>query len=151
MKEDPLKDDWIHLIKEDMLKFNMDITDEAISKMSKTDFKKIVNSKMRISVFEKFENMKQGHSKVRDIIHSGLLYPQPYITNPKLTNKQTSLSFNLRNSCANEFKSNFSTSSCPDCKTNSDTQPHALLCSKLKKKVHEERGPAQIECCGLGK
>ena len=42
MKEDPLKDDWIHLIKEDMLKFNMDITDEAISKMSKTDFKKIV-------------------------------------------------------------------------------------------------------------
>ena len=51
MKEDPLKDDWIHLFKEDMLKFNMDITDEAISKMSKIYFKKIVKLKMRISVF----------------------------------------------------------------------------------------------------
>ena len=106
--------------------------------MSKIDFKKIVKSKMRISVFETLENMKQGHSKVKDIIHSGLLYPQPYLTNPMFTNKQTSLLFNLRSSCVNEFKSNFFTSSCPVCKTNSDTQQHALLCGEIKKYMKKE-------------
>ena len=30
MIEDPLKDDWINLIKKDMLKNNIDISDEAI-------------------------------------------------------------------------------------------------------------------------
>ena len=30
MKEDPLKDDWINLIKEDMIKFNIDFSDEEI-------------------------------------------------------------------------------------------------------------------------
>ena len=35
MKKDHLKDKWIHLIKEDLLKFSMDINDEAIKKISK--------------------------------------------------------------------------------------------------------------------
>ena len=138
MKEDPLKDDWINLIKEDMIKFNIDFSDEEISKMNKIYFRKIVKSKMRKYVFETLETMKQGHSKVRDIIHGGLLYPQPYLTNPMFSNKQASLLLNLRSSCVNEFKSNFFTSSCPVCKINSDTQQHALLCTELKKYIKKE-------------
>ena len=46
---------------------------------------------MRKYVFETIETMKQGHSKVQDIIHGGLLYPQPYLTNPMFSNKQASL------------------------------------------------------------
>ena len=40
MKENPLKDDWIHLIYEDMTKFNIYLSDEQTSLLSKQDFKK---------------------------------------------------------------------------------------------------------------
>ena len=62
---------------------------------------------MRKTVFIELENMKQGHSKVRDIQHYGLKYPQPYLSNPLFTNKQTSLLFNLRSRSVNEFKKTF--------------------------------------------
>ena len=37
---------------------------------------------MRKSVFVTLEDIKQGHSKVRDILHTGLNHPQDYLTNP---------------------------------------------------------------------
>ena len=80
MKENTLKDDWIHLIYEDMNKFNINLSDEQISLLRKQDFKKIVKSKMRKTVFIELENIKQGHSKVRDIQHYGLKYPKPYLS-----------------------------------------------------------------------
>ena len=52
MKDAPLKDDWIYLVEEDKIKFNIDLSDEVISKMGKGDFKKIIKSNMRKSVFK---------------------------------------------------------------------------------------------------
>ena len=72
MKENPLKDDWIHLIYEDMTKFNIYLSDEETSLLSKQDFKKIVKSQIRKTVFIELEYIKQGHSKVRDKQHYGL-------------------------------------------------------------------------------
>ena len=91
---------------------------------------------MRKNIFETLETMKQGHSKVRDIIHGGLLYPQPYLTNPMFSNKQASL--NLRSSRVNKLKNNFFTRSCPVCKINSDTQPHALLFTELNNYIKKK-------------
>ena len=85
----------------------MDITDEAILKISMIDFKKIVKWKIRISLFETLENIKQGHSKKMDILHFGIVYPQPYLTTQKFTSNQASKLFYFWNNCVNEFKSNF--------------------------------------------
>ena len=93
---------------------------------------------MRKYVFETLETMKQGHSKVQNIIHSGLFYPQPYLTNPMFSKKQASLLLNPRSSCVNEFKSNFITSYCAVCKINSDTQQHAHLCTKVNNYIKKE-------------
>jgi hypothetical protein len=138
MKESPIKDDWIHLIYEDMNKFSIDLSDEQISVLRKQDFKKIVKSKMRKTVFIELESIKQGHSKARDIQHYGLKYPQPYLSSPLFTNKQTSLLFNLRSRSVNEFKANFFTSCCPLC-SNSDTQEHALHCIKIRDLLTQEQ------------
>ena len=39
MKENPLKDDWIHLIYKYMNKYDIDLSDEQISLLRKQDFK----------------------------------------------------------------------------------------------------------------
>ena len=54
------------------------------------------------------------------------------------TNKETSLLFNLRSQCVNEFKANFYLHSCPFCKTHSDTQEHALYCTTLRKHMDKD-------------
>ena len=97
----PLKNDWIHLLYKDLKKFDIHMSDEAISLLRKQEFRKIVKSNMRKYVFTDLENIQKGHSKVRDITHFGLKYPQPFLTNPHFNNKQTSLLFNLRSSCVN--------------------------------------------------
>ena len=132
MKESPLKDDWIHLINQDLVKLGIEMSDESISLLNKTAFKKIVKTKMRKTVFTELESIKQGHSKVRDIQHYGLKYPQRYLSSPLFNNKQTKLLFNLRSRCVNEFKSNFYASICPLCNSNSDSQEHALNCSYIR-------------------
>ena len=72
--------DWIYLINTDMIKFDISLSDESISILTKQEFKKIVKSKMRKSVYTVLESIKQGHSTVRDIQHYGLKYPQPFLT-----------------------------------------------------------------------
>ena len=53
-KEDPIKDDWIHLVQKDKADININLTDDQIGKLSKRDFKKIVKSKMRITTYAEF-------------------------------------------------------------------------------------------------
>ena len=39
MKEDPLKDDWIHLVKQDMIDIDLNLSDDQIEAMSKYELK----------------------------------------------------------------------------------------------------------------
>ena len=52
MKESPLKDDLIHIVHQDMVKFSIDMSDESISLLSKKDFKKSVKTNMRKLCFQ---------------------------------------------------------------------------------------------------
>ena len=45
MKEDPLKDDWIHLVKQDMKDMNINLSDELIEALSKYEFKILIKNK----------------------------------------------------------------------------------------------------------
>ena len=71
MKEEPLKDDWIHLVTKDMSDINLNLSDDQITKLSKREFKILVKSKMRNSAYVEFERVKQGHCKVKHISHTG--------------------------------------------------------------------------------
>ena len=137
MKEAPLKDDWYHLVRKDIDNLNLKLTDNQISKLSKQDFKILIKNKIRQSTFLELEQIKSGHTKVKDISHCDLKTPQAYLKSFLFSNKQSSLLFNLRSQCVNEFKSNFFTSFCPLCsssnKKHEDTQAHALICEVLKR------------------
>ena len=132
MKEDPIKDDWIHLVWKDISDINLNLSDDQIGSLSKSEFKKIVKSKMRSFTHAEFERVKQGHSKVKHISHKNFMKPQPYLMNAMFTNKETSLLFNLRSQSVNKFKGNFSISICHFCNSHLDTQDHALSCNILR-------------------
>ena len=67
----------IQLVKKDMEQIILNLTDDQIEKMSKSEFKKILKSKLRTYTHAEFEHDKEGHSKVKHIIHTNLNYPQP--------------------------------------------------------------------------
>jgi hypothetical protein len=129
MKEDPLKDDWIHLVSNDISNIGLNLSDDQICSLTKREFKKIVKSKMRSYTHAELERVKKGHSKVKHISHKDLKKPQPYLMDAMFNNNETSLLFNLRSQSVNEFKANFSISICPFCKSHLDTQEHALSCN----------------------
>ena len=119
---------WIHLVKKDKI---INISDEQIEAFSRYEFKKLIKSKVRSSLFVELERVKEGHSKVKNIIHTETRYPQKYLTDARFSNKETSLLFNLRSQCVNEFRSNFFISKCQLCKSCEDSQEHALVCHLL--------------------
>ena len=138
MKENPLKEDWIHLIEKDKSELDINLSDENISKLSKFQFTRILKTKVRHFVFRQLQETKEGHIKVKHIVHSDLKYPQAYLTNQLFTHKQSSLLLNLRCQCVNEFNSNFYASICPVCKLYPDTQEHAIVCSSIKQHINQE-------------
>ena len=151
MKNHPLKGDWIHLVNNDL-----DITyidKNSITKFTKFQFKNIVKTKVRHSCFTKLEAMKQTHMKIKHIDHSNLNKPQSYLTSKLFNENQISCLFNLRCRSMNVFRDNFHSHNksicplCPICKSEPDTQEHALKCLVLKKhmKLSESEAIQAVE------
>jgi hypothetical protein len=133
MKNEPLKGDWIHTLKDDLKKINMSIDDEKnVRCTSTTEFKAEVKARMRSASFAELEETKMTHKKVDSIVHIESRTPQQYLTDGKFSNAQKSILFNLRSRCENNFKYNFKNGNqevmCPLCKKCQDTQEHGLTC-----------------------
>ena len=61
MKESPPKDDWIHLIHQDMVKCGIDISDESISLLSRKIFKNFLKTNMRKVSNKVMKNLSYGN------------------------------------------------------------------------------------------
>ena len=92
---------------------------------------------MRDLVLNELNNIKEGHFKVKHLVHSQLHAPQDYLISGKLSNIQSSLLYNLKCKGVNEFRSNFQSSiqhfECSICTLSDDTQEHALQCHGVRK------------------
>ena len=73
------------------------MTDEQILQMTELDYKKLIKSKVLSTAYDELELLKQGHSKVRDNIYTDVKHIQPYLLNRKISNRQMSILFSLRN------------------------------------------------------
>ena len=77
MKDDPCKGDWIHMFKEDLESIGISIeSEDQTTEMTKEDFQKLVKKKGRQNAFNNLQDNKQGHKKVKDIVHTNLSQPQ---------------------------------------------------------------------------
>ena len=139
-KEEACKGDWVKLVESDFKKLNIDLTDEAISSMSKSEYKNIIKKKVEKHAFVALTNQQSKHKKVKHIEYNNLSAPQQYLLNSKFTYTLSSLLFNLRCESVNNIKANFHKTynediNCPLCNTDIDTQQHILKCSKLISKL----------------
>ena len=137
MKENPLKSDWSEQIKKDFSLINEEIDEAKIASQSDNVYKKHIKEQMRKFALQKFNRMKEKHSKIKDLTYESLGKPQGYITSNLLNNKQTGIIVNLRSRCVRSFRNNFKTmhpvyQSCPLCEIVPDTQEHALQCQSIK-------------------
>ena len=143
MKEDPIKGDWINLVKTDLEVINLSLEDEReIENMTSEEFKALLKRKFRDKAFEELEDIKSEHIKVKHIKHTNLNGPQEYLTSDKLDNKTKADLFNLRSESHRSFKDNFhnmyEVSDCPMCKKYADSQLHALACKNVAQQLDKD-------------
>ena len=137
MKTDPITGDWCELIQKDFDNINLHISEEHIRQMEKTEWKKLVNIKVRSTALEILQTMQQKHSKVKEIEYTQLSAPQEYLDSNTFTNEECSLMFNLRCRTVEGFKDNFHGMSgdgtkCDLCEISNDSQEHLMECPVLE-------------------
>ena len=95
-RKEPCKGDWITLINDDMTKYDIKLSDEAIKDMTDIDYKKLIKRKVREKSFNELENIKRNHDKVNTIKFGQSDDGESYLTCDLFNNKQISTLFNLR-------------------------------------------------------
>ena len=136
MKADPIKNDWSQLVSSDFQEVNLSMNDDQIRQMSQTDYKNLVKQKVREAAYIEFKEQQAGHEKGRLLEHQDLLKPQGYLLTNLLTNKQTSLLYNLRcqsvKGIRNNFHRQYQNIRCQLCMLEIDSQNHVLYCPVIQ-------------------
>ena len=133
-KKNPSKGDWVTTVTEDLEKYDLNLNDEDIIKLTEIVYKNKVKKNVREKAFEEFITILNGHDKVKQIQYENTNEPQEYFGSKMLNNKQRSLLMNLRCRTVRGVSNNFHTFYknyifCPfKCKSEKDSQEHMLQC-----------------------
>ena len=85
----PSKDDWINQVKDDLKSLDFTLTPEEIEKLSKDQFRKVVQERIELKALEYLNCLKAKHSKVLHIQHHSLQL-QSYFFPENIINVQLS-------------------------------------------------------------
>ena len=66
----PTRGDWAEMMKAEKEKYQISLTDAEISRLSKSQFKKIINKKVQQYAFSHLLSLSQSHSKSQKIVNS---------------------------------------------------------------------------------
>ena len=133
-KDDPVKGDFVNLVKSDLEMFDGSIDQEYIQLKSKSSLKEEIKEKIRKAAFKYLKEKQNGHSKIKGIQYTHL-QTQTYMTSQLFRNEEVNLIHGLRSRSVN-VKCNFRTRYqnnllCPLCEKEDDDQPHLLSCVEL--------------------
>ena len=141
--------DWAETVSNDKIEINLQMDDLEISKLSKYKFKNILKKKIMKKAFDDLKIMKEGHSKMSNIIYGDELKIQKYLkSDSKFTNDDKSLLFKMRTRMTevkNNFKNKFVNLQCFLCKSEIDDQSHLFYCQKIIENCHELAENIDIE------
>ena len=137
--------DWAVTIKEDLSKYDINLTDEEIKKTSKYVFSKIVRKKVDKSAMEYLNGKAAKHSKSIDLMKTDRM-KEKYIVDPRLSLSDCQLLFKLRTRMT-PVKTNFPSMwnrdvACRLCNgvVEIESQEHLLKCSRIKQYVQVPEG-----------
>ena len=130
------------------------MSDQEISNLSKSQFKKIVCDRVNEYAFSSLIETGKGHSKSVEIIESlkkKYLYTQPYLLTTQLTTSQRQLLFSTRTKMY-DVKSNFRQKyshnmSCRSCKLDNTYEDirHLISCEALKININPKSQGISVE------
>ena len=136
-KENPTKGDWIELVKADIEKTELKLTEGEIKLMTKNKYRNHIKTLVYKLALIELKKKQEKHSTIKFINYENLKM-QKYLCNPKLTFKQISTLFAFRSRTVKCVKCNFKThykdnNLCHLCKKHEDTQEHCLECDIIRK------------------
>ena len=136
----PVKNDWVHQVKEDLVDLKISLSLEQLKLKSKTSFKKIVKIRMKEFTLEYLNEQKEKHSKMENLLYIKLKL-QSYLKNPEISVQAAKNLFRWRTRAA-EFKTNYKGKHqslvCPFCQDQPDSQAHSMHCRVICQHVNIE-------------
>ena len=135
-KDDPVKGDFVELVKEDAKTIDYSIDETHIRSISKYQYQKEIKNKVKIAAFKYLQQLQQSHSKIRDIKYHNIKM-QSYMCAPDMSSEDIALLFALRTRTVRGIRSDFgemfSSDQCPLCIENphKDTLKELIKCPSL--------------------
>ena len=135
-KCNPNKGDWYEILQTERTSLNILVTDDEISKMSKTKFKSLVEKKIRENVEKYLNKLAASHSKSEFIV-GDKFEKKRYFSDRRFSREDVQLLFALRTrmiNCKSNFKNQFGTNLiCRICKVDGsiEDEDHILICPEL--------------------
>ena len=120
----PAKNDWSSLVKQDLLDFKIETNLSKLKKISAWSFKNLVRKKAYEYEYMELMKTKQKHSKLENLQYTKLEI-QSYLKLENLNTNEAQILFKYRVRMANygeNFRGNRSSVLCPLCKTHLDSQ-----------------------------
>ena len=142
------KGDWYGMIQQEKIRYDINLTDEEISKMSKYRFKSLDEKKVKSVAFEYLKEKASKHSKSKNILEESKSIKtwriKSYLKENIFTKVEQQLLFQLKSKML-DVKTNFRKLYDPDliCRTckNPDSQEdedHLLKCESLVSEVDQD-------------
>ena len=131
-KNEPIKEDLVHKVQEDLSKVNINMDENEIANTKKSIFKNLIRKSVRNATFSSLKETQLTHIKI-----SAILYPaytiQPYLERSTFTFEESSTLFNVRANTVNSFKMCFTSMFRNDlnCKLgclSEDSLAHCMTC-----------------------
>ena len=135
----PVKGDWTEEVKQNMIEMDINLSLEEIKKKSSNSFKRIVKVKTKEFTLNYLLGIKERHSKMDDL-HYGELTLQNYLKDQDIPVVEARNLYRYRTRCA-KYKENMKNSyittstACPLCLVQPDTQKHSLQCPAVKNEI----------------
>ena len=135
---DPVKNDWIHTVKEDLEELEIGLDFETIKELSKKSFKIFVDKQLEARALDYLNEIKAKHSKVNHIIHNNLRMQNYLEASKQFNTKLSKFIFHARSrmldvkeNYRNKYVTSKTLRNCPLNCLELDTQEHLLWCDKI--------------------
>ena len=102
-KENPSKEDWCHIVKQDMTLINLFMTEKEIADYSKRELKAIVKKHVTSAAIESLTLKQSGHIKIKHIKYQNNKV-KPYLRSNLFSSEESATLFNLWSNTVNGYK-----------------------------------------------
>ena len=98
-KENCLKGDWYQTLEHDFQFIGVEIDDEQIGKIPKSEYRKYIKKKVEQSAFQSYlEEKEKSKKKMHKLVYKSLGI-QPYMSNSDFSHSEVQLLYALRSNC----------------------------------------------------